>query len=535
VATEQAVTELFPWIYFMHCVTHESSLMLQDICKIDEISDLTIFINDAQHWFSTSKLRPLLKEFCVQHYGTSRSFYFPSVTRFAGKLLQIKRFLSMKAALQQLVQSAQYIRFQFDADPFAMRISGRALWELIERVISTCGPILHLLRLSDSNAATLSKLKGTVDYIKSKMTDQGNDTLEDKICVAFHNRCPELECDISSAAYVLDPQFIMKSRKPTREVMSAFWKVSRNVLRIKCDTKWQVKRQQLVGELAKFRMKQDGFAKEDYTNPDTYAFWGVAGCHAPNLMELAFRLTTLPCSTGEAERNWKEVKHNYTKDRNRLDREKLSKIVFVRRFIRLKKKICFDEATPVFSEWVNEMLSKASSKSSEESSDSEDAVVPFVDHIEAGEQGKINGKEPGEPEVKLTDLKKNHAAKSWLFEKYFDIHFLDKNPHGAADDGPLEDESEWEHRVIKDVVWLRHNGFAVESFIRGSSVLNQSIEKYRINDVLHQMIRDSPHNTRPMISTCDRDENIFDSDTDDSDTDDNNSDSDNDNNSDSDS
>ena len=61
-------------------------------------------------------------------------------------------------------------------------------------------------------------------------------------------------------------------------------------------------------------MKQDGFAKEDYTNPDTYASWGVAGCHTPNLMALVFRLTTLPCSTGEAERNWKEVKHNYTKD-----------------------------------------------------------------------------------------------------------------------------------------------------------------------------------------------------------------------------
>ena len=131
----------------------------------------------------------------------------------------------MKAALQQLVQSAQYLRFQFDPDPFAMRISGRALWELIERVVSTCGLILYLLRLSDSNAATLSKLKGTDDHIKTKMTDQGNDTLEDKICVAFHNRCPELECDISSAAYVLDPQFIMKSRKPTSEIMSAFWRV----------------------------------------------------------------------------------------------------------------------------------------------------------------------------------------------------------------------------------------------------------------------------------------------------------------------
>ena len=509
VATEQAVTELFPWIHFMHCAAHECSLIVQDICKIDEVNDLITFLTNAQHWFGTNKLGPLLKEFCLQHYGTSRSFYFPAVTRFAGKLLQIKRFLSMKASLQQLVQSAQYLRFRFDPDPFAMRISGRAVWELMERVTSTVGPILLLLRLADSNAATLSKLKGTIDYIKTKLSDQGNDSLEDKICVAFHNRCPELECDISSASYVLDPQFIMKSRRPTAEIMAAFWRVARKVLRIQCEAKWQVKRQLIVGELAKFRMKQDGFAKEDYTTPDTHTFWGVAGCHAPNLHELAFRLTTLPCSSGEAERNWKEVKHNYTKDRNRLDREKLTKIVFVRRFIRLKRKICFDEATPVFSEWVNEMLSKASAKSSDaSSSDSEDVLKPFVDHIEPGEQGKTNGKEPGEPVVSLTDLKKNHAAKSWLFEKYFDIHFVDKNPEGVAGAEPLEDESEWEHRVIKDVVWWRNNGFSVESFIRGS-VLNQSIEKYLINSVLHEMIRESPHNTRSMISARARIENVL--------------------------
>ena len=112
--------------------------------------------------------------------------------------------------------------------------------------------------------------------------------------------------------------------------------------------------------------------------------------------------------------------------------------------------------------------------------------------------------------MSLTDLKKNHAAKSWLFEKYFDMHFVDKNPEGVDGDDPLEDQTEWEHRVIKDVVWWRNNGFSVETFIRGE-VLHQSIEKYRINSALHDMIRESPHNTRPMISTRTHTESVFDS------------------------
>ena len=515
-ATEKAVTDKFPWIHFMHCVAHEASLIVQDICRIEEIDNLLTWMTEAQKWFSTNKLGPLLQKFCIQNYGCSRSFIFPAMTRFAGKLLQLKRFLSMKIALKQLVQSVHYIRFEFENDSYAARISGRSLWRLIERVTSTAGPILLLLRLADSsNAATLSKLTGTVNHIKTKMLDSGNDTLEDKICVAFQNRSPELECDIASAAYVLDPQFIMSSRNTTSAIMDAFWRVAQKVLRIYDETEWKMKRQEIVAELAKFRMRQGGFAKEDYTEVDSHVFWGVAGCHAPNLRKLALILTTLPCSSGEAERNWKELQQNYTKVRNRIDRSKVSKIVFVRRFLRLKRKICFDENNNDngFKDWVQELLAEASKDPHSSSSESEESMKPFVDHIEPGEQGKINGKEPGQPQLPLTALRKDHAAKSWLFEKYYQMQFVDKNPEGDHGDGDLEDESEWEHRVIKDVVWFRHNGYAVESILRGN-VTNQSIERYNINDALHEMIRDSPYNTRPMLSEKDENNSLFECDSD---------------------
>ena len=57
-------------------------------------------------------------------------------------------------------------------------------------------------------------------------------------------------------------------------------------------------------------------------------------------------------------------------------------------------------------------------------------------------------------------------------------------------------------------------------------ITNQSIEPYQINENLHDMIRNSPHNTRKMFSTiedneCDTesgsddDDDIFDSENDD--------------------
>ena len=68
------------------------------------------------------------------------------------------------------------------------------------RVAKAAGPVLLLLRLADSNASSLSKLKGTVDYVTSLMVDTGDNTLEDQIDVAFHDRVPELECDVVNAA-----------------------------------------------------------------------------------------------------------------------------------------------------------------------------------------------------------------------------------------------------------------------------------------------------------------------------------------------
>ena len=132
VAAADMVPSKFPWVHFMHCVAHEGSLIIKDICKIEEIKELTEWLLDDQKWFSTGKVGSLLKSHCIRLYKTTRSFIFPAETRFAGKLLQIKRFLLMKDALQTLVRGEEYQRFEFEDDLFASRIESTALWTLVD-------------------------------------------------------------------------------------------------------------------------------------------------------------------------------------------------------------------------------------------------------------------------------------------------------------------------------------------------------------------------------------------------------------------
>ena len=159
-----------------------------------------------------------------------------------------------------------------------------------------------------------------------QFTAEHDGTLQDKIAAAFHARVPELCSDLANAAYVLDPQFIAKSRTAPGDVMTSFWKVARGSLHILDDDIWRQSRHTLVAELAAFRMKTGGFGLEDYETEDACGFWVAAGCHAPLLAKLALRLCPLPCSSSEAERNWQELKSNLTKKRNRMNKEKMEKL-----------------------------------------------------------------------------------------------------------------------------------------------------------------------------------------------------------------
>ena len=192
-----------------------------------------------------------------------------------------------------------------------------------------------------------------------------------------------------------------------------------------------------------------------------------------------------------------------------MNKEKMEKIIFVRRFLRLKRAMCFADHNPGYKAWVKELLQQAAADGADgggggvgprPNHDNVNDQVIFQDRIEPGEKGKINGKEPGEPVVTLRDLKRDNAAKSWLYEKYVHMHFVDKNPYGGPDDPLLEDETQWEHRVITNVVWHRHKGYTVLTSILGATGADQEHEKYFIAEPLLQMIRDSPNNTKLMAS-----------------------------------
>ena len=75
------------------------------------------------------------------------------------------------------------------------------------------------------------------------------------------------------------------------------------------------------------------------------------------------------------------------------------------------------------------------------------------------------------------------------------------DPDGEASDGEASDGDTWEHRVIKNIVWWRRNGYAVETCLKDAAAGEESIERYLINETLIDMIRDSPNNPNLVMAS----------------------------------
>ena len=125
-ATEEMIQAVYPWISFLHCVSHEVSLILKDCFKKDggipELAELDEWMTDAQHWFSTHAVSALCKS--LAEHGESIGFVWPALTRYCDILLKTKWFFGMKNLLHRVVNSGVYVETHFVDDPFPAVING---------------------------------------------------------------------------------------------------------------------------------------------------------------------------------------------------------------------------------------------------------------------------------------------------------------------------------------------------------------------------------------------------------------------------
>lgn len=233
-ATEPMIQQMWPWISFTHCSSHEVSLIMKDCFKEDgdirELSDLNEWITDAQHWFSTHAMKGLIQQ--LAQPGESKTFIWPACTRYCGTLLKIKRFREMRELLRRVVSSGVYVEKNFKEDPIKSKVLAAEMWSLMDKVIKIMGPLLLLCRLADGQKPVMSKLYGTQLYVREKIESVAEESaigsVERKISAVFLTRWKEMQSDIVSATYCLEPLFVDNSKNAAGCIIK-LWQLARKV------------------------------------------------------------------------------------------------------------------------------------------------------------------------------------------------------------------------------------------------------------------------------------------------------------------
>ena len=138
----------------------------------------------------------------------------------------------MRDLLRRVVNSGVYQEKRFKDDPFPAKIIGPDMWQLMDRTIKIMGPILLLCRLADGQKPVISKLYGTLLYVRKQIEDIATpcpaDSLEAKVLGVFLSRWKDLQSDIAKATYMLDPLFVRQS-KGAAECTIKLWQLVRKV------------------------------------------------------------------------------------------------------------------------------------------------------------------------------------------------------------------------------------------------------------------------------------------------------------------
>lgn len=513
-ATKAMIQQFFPWISFLHCVSHEVSLIVKDCFKdpdeggIEELYELDKWISDAQHWFSSHACTSFLK--ALAQPGETTAFVWPALTRYCGLLLKVKRFLTMKPLLRRVVNSGVYQEKNFVEDPFPAVINADSKWELMECVVETMGPLLLLCRLADGQKPVISKLHGTQLYVRKMMEASaaagGAGSIQDKICKVFLARWPEMQNEIVGATYMLDPLFVDQSKhSPTCTVN--LWTLARKVLGVTDDSEWSTLHGIMVTQLAKFNNKGAGLthmsspaAWIDLHSKCALAWWSEWGAEVPELQKLAFKLVPLLIGSGPAERTWKDVGNILTKNRNRLGVGRCIDLVYVRMWLRRELKLVSDEELEEFKEWETKLFREASFYDGNTAANTTPVRMRiFEDIFEDWEQDAIDGTK-SDPRIPLGVVKRDRPMRFRLQTKYKGLYFVDKDPEGDNEyyegvGDPLP-SAQWEHRKIIGLIWQPRKGWKLETKL--CNELTGSSTNYVINPTMVRMIKESTRNTGLM-------------------------------------
>ncbi|KAA8544634.1 hypothetical protein F0562_022646 [Nyssa sinensis] len=324
-------------LYWTPCATHSLDLILHDFAQIevvhnilDEAKKVTNFI------YNHNRILDIMRNYCTGE------LIRPGQTRFATNYIALQSILDQKSGLQRMFTSEDWSKSAASRDPAGKKVHASILnpkfWERAKKIVAIHAPIAKVLRMVDGEK------KATMPYVYEAMkrAKKAVKEIAPKSCKKYLDivdaRWKKIIIQpIHMAAYYLNPAYHYEEDVRVKDSLLGSLRVV--ISRLETNPN---RASQALAEVKIFREAMYGFAEQaeirGRTRIDPAEWWFLYGTDAPNLRKIAMRILSQTASSSGCERNWSTFALIHTKVRNRLNYQKLERLVFAQYNLRLKLK-----------------------------------------------------------------------------------------------------------------------------------------------------------------------------------------------------
>ncbi|XP_035823134.1 uncharacterized protein [Zea mays] len=338
-ACRQLITR-YPHITWQPCAAHTINLMLKDISRFSEVSQV---VDDAKRicrfFYNHNRLHAMMRE------KIGGELIRWNATRFGTVFIFLQSFWDRQDKFMQWMVSDDWKNnawkdeadhaFTYDC------LLNRRWWSDMELVLNAVTPIYTVLRYADQQknatiAGFLPKIMTAMAQIRGNLSKEKD--LLDRIVGVIKKRLKYMVDDtLIVAAGALDPKTLymtkLSRKSSTRHAVTLALKKLASSSKIASAA---------IEQYAFFCEKRGLFAGEEAERSATNGrmsaaeWWSAYGGEHKELQMLARRIVSQCLSSSGCERNWSTFALVHTKLRNRLGYEKLHKLVYVHYNLKLR-------------------------------------------------------------------------------------------------------------------------------------------------------------------------------------------------------
>ncbi|XP_039123453.1 uncharacterized protein LOC120260074 [Dioscorea cayenensis subsp. rotundata] len=278
------------------------------------------------------------------NYSKKKELKRPGVTRFATSFLTLKSIDDSKLALRAMFASEEWARCSYSSKMEAKKVEAIFLlddkfWKSIKYCLKCASPLIKVLRLVDGDAKpTMGYIYEAMDRAKEQIAQNFNcqKARYERIWHIIDTRWDlQLHRPLHVAGYFLNPKFqYSDSSNADMEVKMGLYKT---IEKMYPDLATRIKIDQ---QLEKFKKAEGLFGMSmailTREKKQPALWWESYEEECKELQNLAIRVLSLTCSATGCERNWSTFEHVHSKERNRLEQQRLNALVFVKYNIQLE-------------------------------------------------------------------------------------------------------------------------------------------------------------------------------------------------------